>query len=197
MDFGLRLPHVFEEPLVTSRLILRLMTPDDVDDVHAYQSRDDVCEYLLFEPRSREEVAAKVEQFSKADTLAKDGDYFQLALELREGESEPGRVIGDSYFTLASLENSRGEIGWTMHPDFTGRGYASEAASAVLAMAFETIGLHRVVAELDARNDASIALCRRLGMREEALFLEDMWFKGDWSDTGVYAIRKSEWPPAR
>jgi RimJ/RimL family protein N-acetyltransferase len=37
---------------------------------------------------------------------------------------------------------------------------------------------HRVIAELDARNEASVALCGRLGMREEANFIEDLWFKG-------------------
>jgi len=54
-----------------------------------------------------------------------------------------------------------------------------------------------VRAELDPRNDASIALCRRLGMREEAHFVEDMWFKGEWADTGVYAILASEWTRQR
>jgi RimJ/RimL family protein N-acetyltransferase len=80
-----------------------------------------------------------------------------------------------------------------MHPDFHGEGYASEAASAVLDIAFRTIRIHRVVAELDPRNAASIALCLRLGMREEAFFVKDLWFKGDWGDTGAYAILRDEW----
>jgi RimJ/RimL family protein N-acetyltransferase len=187
------LPYLFSEPIHTERLTLRLMTTNDVDDVFAYQSREDVCRYLLFVPRTREEVAAKLSAFAGATTLAADHDYLQLALELPATDGAPARVIGDSYFTLANLENSRGEIGWTMHPDFAGRGYASEAARAVLAIAFETIGLHRVLAELDPRNDASIALCLRLGMREEAHFVRDLWFKGEWADTGVYAILRDEW----
>jgi RimJ/RimL family protein N-acetyltransferase len=197
MDFGHRLPFVFEQPIVTERLVMRMMRTSDVDDIHAYQSRDDVCRYLLFEPRSREVVAEKVAAHAEATTLAADGDYLQIALELRDTESAPGRVVGDSYFTLASLENSRGEIGWTLHPDFAGRGYAAEAARAVLGLAFDRIGLHRVYAELDARNHASAALARRIGMREEALLLQDMWFKGDWSDTGLYAILRSEWDAAK
>ena len=48
-------------------------------------------------------------------------------------------------------------------------------------------------AELDPRNTASIALCKRLGMREEAYFVEEMMFKGEWGDTGVYAILEREW----
>ena len=187
------LPYIFSEPIRTERLTLRLMTEGDVDDVFAYQSREDVCRYLLFEPRTREEVTERIDAFSRATTLAADGDYLQLALELPATADTAARVIGDSYFTLANLENSRGEIGWSMHPDFVGRGYASEAARAVLRLAFETIGLHRVIAELDPRNDRSIALYRRLGMREEAFFVKDLWFRGDWGDTGMYAILRDEW----
>ena len=187
------LPFAFTEPLRTERLTLRLMTPADTDDVYAYQSREDVCRYLLFDPRTRDVVAEKVAAHSQATTLAKDGDYLQLALELPATAGEPTRVIGDSYFTIASVENSHGEIGWTLHPDFAGKGYASEAATAVLAIAFETIGLHRVHAELDPRNHSSVALCKRLGMREEAFFVEDMYFKNEWADTGVYGILRKEW----
>jgi RimJ/RimL family protein N-acetyltransferase len=187
------LPFELSSPLVTERLILRRMTAADTDAVYAYQSRADVCRYLLFEPRTLDQVAEKVRQHALAVRLAGDGDYLQLALELRDSEDAPGRVIGDSYFTLASVEHARGEIGWTMHPDYTGRGYAAEAARAVLDLAFSTLGLHRVYAELDVRNHASVALCRRLGMREEAHFVRDILFKGEWADTGVYAILAEEW----
>ncbi len=186
------LPYSFAGPLRTERLILRLMTEADVEDVYAYQSRQDVCRYLLFEPRSRDDVATRVAEYALATTLAADGDYFQLAVEL----ASTGRVIGDIYFTITSRENSRAEIGWTFHPDFHGNGYAAEAAGAVLRMAFDDIHLHRVVAELDPRNDASIALCKRLGMRSEAYFVKDLWFKGEWGDTGVYAILDTEFERA-
>lgn len=186
-------PYVFSEPVRTARLTLRLMTPADVDDVHSYQSREDVCRYLLFEPRSRSDVAERVAKHAEATTLGKDGDYLQLAIERAGDAGSRPRVIGDLYFTIASLENSKGEIGWTLHPDFAGQGYATEAASAVLDLAFSTIRLHRVQADLDPRNAASIALCKRLGMREEALFLQDLWFKGEWADTGMYAILRDEW----
>jgi aminoglycoside 6'-N-acetyltransferase len=58
----------------------------------------------------------------------------------------------------------------------------------VLEVAFGALALHRVYARLDPRNDASLALCKRLGMREEAHFVEDVWFKNAWGDTLIYAI---------
>jgi RimJ/RimL family protein N-acetyltransferase len=193
MDSHPVVPWAYSGPIRTERLLLRLETPGDTDDVFSYQSREDVCRYLLFEPRSRDEVAERMVRNGAATTLEKDADYLQLAVELPATADAPARVIGDLYFTIASLENSKGEIGWTLHPDFTGRGYAAEAARAVLRLAFEELELHRVIAELDPRNNASIALCKRLGLREEAFFVKDLWFKGDWADTGMYAILRDEW----
>jgi RimJ/RimL family protein N-acetyltransferase len=187
---AVRLPYEFSASVCTDRLVLRAMTDDDVDDIHAYQSRADVCRYLPFEPRTRDEVAEKVAKYSTALALNGEGNFWQLAIERA---AEPGRVIGDLYFAIKSVGNATGEIGWTLHPDFTGQGYMTEAAGALLGIAFGTLGLHRLFAQLDPRNDASIALCTRLGMRAEAYFIEDLWFKGDWGDTAIYAILDREW----
>lgn len=185
-----RLPYVFAGSLRTARLMLRMMTSEDVDDVHSYQSREDVCRYLPFAPRTREEVAEKIAVYAAARTLGGDDDVWELAIE-RTGDA--GRVIGDVYFRIDSVANATGEIGWTVHPEFAGRGYMTEAASAVLEVAFGGLALHRVYARLDPRNDASAALCKRLGMREEAHFIQDVWFKDAWGDTLIYAILHSEW----
>jgi RimJ/RimL family protein N-acetyltransferase len=180
------LPHTFAEPLRTPRLAIRAITPADVDDLHAFQGDPEVCRYLPFAPRTRAEVVEKVAKFSRALTLAGDGDFWQLAIE-RAGA--PG-VIGDLYFCL---KGPAAEIGWALHPDHAGRGYMTEAASALIDLAFATLARHRVFAQLDPRNTASAALCRRLGMRREAHFVEDVWFKGEWGDTAVYAILAREW----
>jgi RimJ/RimL family protein N-acetyltransferase len=189
-----RLPYEFSTPLRTERLLVRTMSAQDVDDIHAYQSLPEVCRFLPFRPRTRDEVVEKVAKFSRALLLDRDGDFWQLAIE-RAGD--PGRVIGDLYFTIKSAASATCEIGWTLHPDFTGSGYMTEAATALLSIAFDEIGLHRASAMLDARNDSSAALCERLGMRREAHFREDLWFKGEWSDTAIYSILDREWAGRR
>ena len=68
----------------------------------------------------------------------------------------------------------------------------TEAASAVLKLAFEVLRLHRVKADLDGRNTSSAALCRRLGMRQEAYFVKDMWSKGEWTDTLMFGLLAAE-----
>lgn len=175
-------------PVETGRLRLRLMTLDDVDAVHRYQSREDVCEYMLFEPRTREEVADRVEHWAQADRIASESDYLQLALERRED----GAMLGHLYLRVKSLDSLTGELGWTLHPDFQGAGYATEGASALIRWVFDRLGLRRVIADLDPRNEASIALCRRLGMRQEAHFRQDVWFRGAWADTGIFAVLSDE-----
>jgi RimJ/RimL family protein N-acetyltransferase len=180
------LPYTFAEPLRTPRLVIRAMTAADVDDLHAFQSDPEVCRYLPFAPRTRAEVAEKVAKFSAALTLAGDGDFWQLAIERAEA---PG-AIGDLYF---ALKGRGAEIGWSLHPAHGGRGYMTEAAGALLDVAFGALERHRVFAQLDPRNTASAALCRRLGMRQEAHFVEDLWFKGEWGDTAIFAILAREW----
>jgi RimJ/RimL family protein N-acetyltransferase len=187
---SVRLPYAFPGPMRTARLVLRAMTDEDVDDIHAYQSRPDVCLYLPYEPRSRDEVAEKIAKYSTALVLNGDGDFWQLAIECA---GDLGHVIGDVYFTIKDATSATCEIGWTLHPDHTGSGYMTEAAQAVLDIAFNELGLHRAIADLDPRNQASAALCKRLGMRQEAHFVEDLWFKGAWTDTAIYAILDREW----
>ena len=101
-------------------------------------------------------------------------------------------MIGDLYFTIASAEHQTAEIGWTLNPEYQGQGYMTEAATAVLKLAFEVLRLHRVKADLDGRNTTSAALCERLGMRQEAYFVKDMWSKGEWTDTIVFGLLAGE-----
>lgn len=177
----------FTEPIRTERLELRLMTAADVPSVHAWMSDPEVVRYQLYEPRSLEVVTEKVAEYGRASTLADKGDYVQPAIVL------DGEVIGAVYFTIVSVDDETAEIGWVLRKEWWGQGYAREAAAAFLDLAFGPLALHRVYAELDPRNDASVGLCLRLGMRREAHFVEHMMFKGEWADTGIYGILAREW----
>lgn len=189
---GVTAPPWTFDPLTTERLVLRAPRADDLHDLHALQSDPEVVRYQLFEPRTRDEVAARLPELAAATTLSVDGDFIQPAMELTLPDGST-TIIGTMYFVLKSVENASAEIGWALRREHQGRGYAFEAAVALLDIAFGPLALHRVTAELDPRNDASVALCRRLGMRAEAHFVEDLFFKGAWADTGVYAILQREW----
>lgn len=71
-------------------------------------------------------------------------------------------------------------------------GYANEAVTAVLQLAFERHDTHRAVAQMDASNESSARLAKRLGMRKEAHVRKDFWSKGKWTDSLVFAILDDE-----
>ncbi|WP_162248727.1 GNAT family N-acetyltransferase [Agromyces sp. Root1464] len=107
------------------------------------------------------------------------------------------RVIGDMMVRVSSAKHAQLELGWVVHPDFQGKGYAREAAIAIRDFAFEMLRPHRIQAFLDARNEASAGLCERLGMRREATILEEQYNDGEWQDTALYGVLRREWAGAR
>jgi RimJ/RimL family protein N-acetyltransferase len=178
-----------DEPLSTERLLLRPFTDDDVDDVVAYHSLPEVVRYLYWEVRDRSQVRELLVQRRQRARLAEEGDVATLAVVLQE----TGRVIGEVNLHWVSAVHRQGEFGFVFHPDFHGHGYASEASSRLLDLAFDSLGLHRVYGRADAQNVASAALMRRLGMRQEAHFVQNEIFKGAWGDEVVFAILAHEW----
>ncbi|MBR2130720.1 GNAT family protein [Aerococcus sp.] len=101
------------------------------------------------------------------------------------------KVIGDLFVIYTSMQETV-EIGYTFSKDFRGKGYAKEAVYALIATVLDQYNIHRIVANLDARNTSSANLCERLGMRKEAHFIQDYWSKGEWTDSLIYAMLASE-----
>lgn len=179
-----------EFPVLTDRLCLRPLVLEDVAAVVAYRGRADVSRYIPSEPMSAEDVRQRLEGRWARRRIDAAGEALTLGVERR---AAPG-VIGDVMLALTSEVHRGGELGWVIHPDHSGHGYGTEAAAALLDLAFgDELDLHRVIARVDARNTASRALALRLGMREEAHLVENEWFKGEWSDEVDFALLAREW----
>jgi RimJ/RimL family protein N-acetyltransferase len=182
-------------PIRTEHLLIRPIETTDADDVAAYQELPDVVRYLPWPRRDRDASRAHTELRARNRVLASDGDSVALAIEL-VGEPTLGadgdRVIGDLTLIVSSVAHAQLAVGWVLHPQFQGKGLATEAAAALLDLAV-TMGAHRVSAVLDASNAASAALCERLGMRREAQLHEDRFDDGSWRDTITYAILARHW----
>ncbi len=176
-------------PIETERLRLRPCVPADAEPMYAYKSRDDVCRYLPHRPLTREEVAQRIATLYSNTTLDDEGQALTLAVVERASD----RLIGDVILFWRSREHQGGEIGYVFDPAWAGRGYATEAAARLLRLGFDGLGLHRIIARLDARNTPSARVVERLGMRQEAHFVQNELFKGEWSDELVYAILADEW----
>lgn len=180
-------------PIETARLLLRPFGPGDLDDLHAYQSRPDVARYLLWDARDRSQSAESLHRKIRQRALSAEGQSLVLAVVYREA----GRVVGEVMLEWLSRRHQQGEVGYVFNPGYHGRGLATEACQAVLALAFDDLGLHRIVGRCDARNGASARVMERLGMRREAHFVHNEVFKGEWADELVYALLDSEWRAAR
>ncbi len=175
--------HVTSLPISTERLLLRLFTAGDLDDMHAYQGLASVARYLYRPPRTREVCERVIAEIATATRWAEDDDKLTLAVCRRE---RPG-VIGELMLRLASARARQAEIGWILHPRHEGLGYASEAARAVAGLAFADLGVHRLFARLDADNTGSARLCERLGMRREAHLIENDLDGERWGSEYIYA----------
>ena len=201
---ALRFPYdasvLTEHPLRTERLVVRPLEASDAPEVFEYQRLPEVIRYLPWPPRERAAAYEHTARRAAGRVLAADGDFvfFAAILPGASGVSgERDRLIGDFMIRVASVQHAQLELGWVLHPDFQGRGYAREAATAVRDLAFAELNAHRVQAFLDARNAASAALCERLGMRREATILEEEYHDGEWEDTAIYGILRREWAALR
>jgi RimJ/RimL family protein N-acetyltransferase len=181
-------PHY---PIITERLCLRPFTAGDLEAVHAYESRPDVARYLYWHPRDRDTSRGFLDKKITHTALREEGDALDLAVTLRH----TGTLIGSVLLIWTSKEHRQGEIGYILHPDHHGRGYAAEAAREMLRLGFTGLGLHRITGRLDARNTASARVLEKLHMRREATLIDNEYVKDEWSSETIYAILDREWTP--
>lgn len=174
--------------LATPRLILRRFKANDRDVFRAYRNDPEIARYQSWESCSAEEA---VEFIAAQQSLQPcvPGQWFQFAIELKETAA----LIGDCAFKINEDDARQAEIGFTLAREYQQRGYGAEAVARVLDYGFAGLGLHRIIAVTDAENHASVALLERLGMRREAHYIQNIWFKGKWGDEFLYAILSNEW----
>lgn len=170
-------------PMTTNRLSLRLFTPSDVDDLFAYQSLPSVARYLYRPALTWERSEQLAAERATHRTWRDDGDKLALVICRRD---EPG-VLGEVTLKLADARAAQAEIGWTLDPRHEGHGFATEAAAALAAFAFDTLGVHRLYARLDVENTGSVGVCERLGMRREAHLVENDLDGDRWGSEYIYA----------
>lgn len=184
MDFG---PPAGIE---SDRLLVRALTADDLSALYDYHSRASVHRYLF--SGVRDELSFRrqvVKEGWDSPKFEVDNDVLRLGVVLREG----GVLVGDVMLRLLSVQHRCVELGWIIHPDHQGQGYATEASHLLAHYAFETRGMHRVVARIDSRNRASLRVIQRLGMTHESHLRANMLVHGEWTDEDGFAILDSEW----
>ena len=177
-------------PIVTKRLVLRRYTQDDAQDVLAFASQPSVAKVTCDNLEATDAgVRTYIDVQNSYQPFERD-KVFDLAVERKEG----GRVIG--LVTLICRDHKKGQIGWALGAEHRGQGYATEAAAALMAYGFASLGLHRVEADTSSANADSWRVMERLGMRREAELRETVCEDGKWLDTYVYGMLSDEWRDA-
>jgi RimJ/RimL family protein N-acetyltransferase len=170
------------------RLVLRRFADGDLAEFLAYLNDPLVARYQSWESYTEQQARELIEQ-QKGREPGRPGEWFTFAAELKE----TGALAGHVALSVKADDPRQAEMGFTFAREHQGRGLAREAAERVLDYAFESLGLHRVVAVTDCENVRSAALLERLGMRREAHFVENIWFKGAWGSEYLYAVLRREW----
>lgn len=174
--------------LETERLILREFRESDWPDVLAYQVDPLYLRYYEWIGRTPEAVQEFVGMFL-AQQKERPRTKFQLAVTLKPDR----QLIGSCGIRLAFANAHEGDIGYELSPRHWGRGYATEAARAIVRFGFTELKLHRICSWCIADNVASARVLARLGMRLEGRLRDKEYFKGRWWDTLLYAILEDEW----
>jgi len=185
-------------PVTTERLSIRPAEVADCEAVWGYRRLPEVYEWMT---RIYDDYPAYAEKYDDPEWRSR-----MLVIELG------GRVIGDLYVAVedawAQTEvkeravRTQAEIGWALHPDQQGQGYAVEGVRALLGICFREpphgLGLRRVVALCFADNEPSWRLMERLGMRREEHSVRDSLHRSrGWLDGMAYALLADEWRDQR
>jgi RimJ/RimL family protein N-acetyltransferase len=185
------MPNFGQIRLETARLILRPLASDDAASLFAIYSDPQVMRYWSTPPWDCLEVAVA--------TIAADlqsmaeGVHVRLAIVARSTHD----LIGTCSLFNIHASSRRAELGYCLAREAWGRGYMHEALLALIGFGFSSLGLHRLEADIDPRNEASARSLERLGFVKEGHLRERWIVNGEVSDSGLYGLLRRDWDPAR
>ena len=160
-------------PIITERLILRKITPKDLDDMFLLDSNPEVVKYVGITPLTKKEESAKV--IDNIINQYENNGTGRLAVI----EKETNKFIGWSGIKLLTDEvngfKNIYELGYRFLPEFWGKGYATESAKSSLELGFDQLNTDKIYAYADVENQASNYILTKLGFENKGTFVD----KGD------------------
>lgn len=174
-----------------NRVSLRWISEEDVDALHRIFSHPEVMRYWGAPPLADRNAAVKL--------MEEIHDGFRQEKNLKWGIARrtDDALIGTATLFNLNLDNHRAEIGYGLDRAHWGMGYMNEALQALLEFAFEELALHRIEADVDPRNTASIRTVERLGFQREGYLRERWQVNGEIQDTVFYGLLRPDWEATR
>lgn len=173
--------------LETNRLILRKMTPDDVEFYFRHFNNDKIIKGSCFPgPKNLEAARKELERYCIK--------LFKEQTGIRWGITRKGidELIGTCGFYNWNKTAKRAEIGYDLDPAFWRQGLMTEALLFVLKYGFEKMKLNRIQAIIDSENARSIRLVKRLGFKKEGVLRHNNYFNGRFRDEICFSLLKHE-----
>ena len=188
-------PNVLREPAVilrTPRLVLREFTAEDWAATHAYQQDPRYLRYY-----DRDEVTERQAQAFIYSFILWQGEQPRIRTQLAITLARSGELIGNVGLRREEADAPMADLGYELAPTHWGRGFATEAARAMVDMGFGTWErLYRIHAHCIAENEASARVLTRIGLRHEARLRDHQFFKDRFWDVSLFGIMRDEWKPA-
>lgn len=170
-----------------SRIFLRHLEESDIDALFEIFSDEETMRYWSSPPfQVRSDAANYLADIQK---LFQQKTLFQWGISLKEND----KIVGTSTLFHLDMRNRRAEIGYILNRKFWKKGFVNEALNSLLKFAFDELYLHRLEADVDPDNTASIRVVEKLGFQKEG-FLRERWHvNGRICDTVFYGLLRSDW----
>jgi aminoglycoside 6'-N-acetyltransferase len=175
-------------PRATARLVLRRFAATDLAPFQAYRGEPRVARYQGWTAMDDAAAAAFIADMAVA-AIGVRGEWFQIAIADRPTDW----LVGDIGIGFDAEREGVAEIGFSLAPSAQGRGLASEAVAAALALLFESLRVDVVEGVTDTRNLPSIRLLERVGMRR--IRTHDTLFRGEACREHLYSLARADWRP--
>ena len=181
--------RLVETTVRTDRLELRPVRDEDIDRILEYRNSPDVTYWLLrtvVDPAAFRKAWRRAAEDPDDHSVAvlRDGAVIgTVSLELVDGMGQPGMP-----------PRTEAQLGYIFDPAHAGHGYATEAVTAMVAHAFDRLGVRRLTAGCFADNRASVRILEKVGMRREQHGIGDSWHAElGWVDGYTYGLLAEEW----
>lgn len=180
--------RIYFKEIISDRIMLRKLQEEDVENFYKYRKNPEVALYQGWDVYTYEEAINFIDR-QKNFRPNIPGTWFQIGIALKENNT----LIGDCALHTLEEDPEQVEIGFTLEPIYQNQGYAKEAVECLLEYIFEVLKKHRVIAIADDRNDRSVNLLKKVGMRQEGHSIKSYFSKGEYTDEVHFAMLKEEW----
>ncbi|MDX2427273.1 MAG: GNAT family N-acetyltransferase [Xanthomonadales bacterium] len=173
--------------LKTDNLQLRPSNSTDAEGMFAMLSDPQSMKYWSDQPISNLDAAIEVLQ----QDLESDAQGNSMCWAITFNGQD--KMIGKCILFQFSRDKHRAEIGYILNRKYWRQGLTHQALGAVIDFAFSTLKLHRIEADVDTENTASIGLLEKLGFKREGLFRERWRVYDKWQDSLMLGLLKKDW----